>query len=68
MCSAICFSLDQSKFLLSGNGLTVEIKFIKGVLKNVIKRASGELNNFFQDEFHEIFISTVNECQILFIT
>ena len=31
--------------------LTVEIKFIKRVLKNVIKRAFVERNNIFQNEF-----------------
>ena len=30
--------------------VTVEIKFIKQVLENVIKRAFGELNYLFQDE------------------
>ena len=34
--------------------LTVEIKFIKRVLKNVIKQAFRELNNSFQDEFDKI--------------
>ena len=28
--------------------------FIKRVLKNVIKRAFGELNNIFQDEFNKM--------------
>ena len=28
--------------------------FIKRVLENVIKRAFGELNNIFQDEFNKI--------------
>ena len=32
--------------------LTVEIKFYKQVLKNVIKRAFGSLNNIFQDKFN----------------
>ena len=43
-------------------------KFIIRVLENVIKRAFGELNNVFQDEFNKNVISTVNECQIIFIT
>ena len=30
MLSAICFNLDQSKILLSGNGLRTEIKGSKG--------------------------------------
>ena len=38
---------------------------MKRVLKNVIKRAFGELNNIVQDEFDKIFISTVKERQIL---
>ena len=42
-------------------------EWVKRVLKNVIKRAFGELNNVCQDEFNNS-ISTVNECQILFIT
>ena len=42
--------------------------FIKRVLKNGIKRAFGELNIILQDEFNKNFITTVNECQILFIT
>ena len=28
--------------------------FIKRVLENVIKRAFGELNNIFQDEFNKL--------------
>ena len=32
----------------------VKIMLIKQVLKNVIKRAFGELNNIFQDEFYKI--------------
>ena len=35
-------------------GLTVGVIFIKRVLKNVSKRAFGELNNIFQDEFDKI--------------
>ena len=35
------------------HGLTVEINFIKRVLKNVIKPAFGELNNIFQDQFNK---------------
>ena len=36
--------------------LTVETEnFIKRVLKNVIKRAFGELNNVFQDEFNKFY-------------
>ena len=34
--------------------LTVENKFIKRVLINVITRAFGELNNISQDEFNKI--------------
>ena len=34
--------------------LTVENKFIKRVLKNVITRAFSELNNISQDEFNKI--------------
>ena len=34
--------------------LTVQIKFIKRVLKIVSKGAFGELNNVFQDEFDKI--------------
>ena len=42
--------------------LTVEIKKKnERVLKNVIKRAFGELNNIFQDEFNKIlFKQTTN--------
>ena len=42
-------------------------KIIKRVLRNVIKRAFGELSNIFRTGFIN-FISTVIECQILFIT
>ena len=48
MSSAVSFSLDQSEILLSGNGLQV--------LENVIKRAFGKLNNFFQDESNKILL------------
>ena len=41
-------------------------KIIKRVLKNVKKRAFGELNNIFQDAFIKVLFSIVNECQILF--
>ena len=34
--------------------LPVGKKIIKRVLKNVIKRAFGELNNIFQDEFNKM--------------
>ena len=34
-------------------------------LENVIKRAFGELNNVFQDEFNKILSQELNECQIL---
>ena len=34
--------------------LSQPLNFIKLVLKNVIKRAFGELNNIFQDSFNKI--------------
>ena len=32
--------------------------FIKRVLENVIKRAIGELNNIFQDEFNNSYLNS----------
>ena len=53
----LCFIFHNGLwgYIGSVTELTVEIKnFIKRVLKNVIKRAFGELNNVFQDEFNKI--------------
>ena len=43
----------EVEYIESVKELTVEINFIKQVLKNVIKRAFGELNNIVQDQFDE---------------
>ena len=48
--------LDQThvEYMVSVMSLLLRSNFIKQVLKNVIKRAFGELNNVFQDEINTI--------------
>ena len=44
MSSAICFNLDQSKILSSGNVLTLDIFFKNGQAKNTVKKILLKIN------------------------
>ena len=41
MSSAICFNLDQSKILLSGNGLNIAKLFLSEIVENIVGKGEN---------------------------